>query len=775
MRFSARVEATRLGTGSRRLYVEMLEERRLLDAGLGAAVAVVPDQASLTPWQNHARPLDVNNDGTVTPLDALLLINRLSSLGSGPLPTPDPQNPPQVYYDTNGDNFCSPLDVLRIFNRLVDPPQVTLSTLTPISIDLTPQVTVTATGPAALPDGTQISVDVDTNGDGSFDSPGELNHTVYSLHNGTATFDITPALPSGAPTGTYALKMRARVTDADGVEGTSAVQVLTIDTRTSSALKNYVDTPDSSYSWSLATTVTGPSSAYTVYNVDMTSQTWRSTADVNLPEWRQWVQIIVPAGPVASTALLLIDGGNNTFTTPPTPPTASSALIGEALLAHSVVVDLKTVPSEPLMFTGDNPPRSRSEDAIIAYSFDQFLRHIGDPGNDTWPVLVAMVKSAVRAMDTVQAFVPNVTNSSINDFVVTGYSKRGWTTWLTAAVDNRVKAIIPGVFDNLNQGPQMVHHYGVYGFFAPSIQDYNDLHIFDRILTPEGMDLSQIVDPYRYLNNGRFTIPKLMIDSAGDQFFVPDSAQFYIHDLPGTRNYIRYLPNTSHSLDSRASDSTATFYDAILNNRSLPQYSWAVQPDGSIRVQAQTAPTQVLLWQMTNPTARDFRKDFNPPTRVWTSSVLTDQGGGVYVGSTPMPASGETAFFVELTFPSAIPSDPFVFTTEIHVNTNLPLYAWPFPTTNIAVASATNSADPILNQVASSLTVPTGSLAANTNQMPTSPTANTGPSVGSIAKVAILPMTDPDTPTVETDDNESDPDADLVDFVFGIETDEALA
>jgi hypothetical protein len=261
------------------------------------------------------------------------------------------------------------------------------------------------------------------------------------------------------------------------------------------------------------------------------------------------------------------------------------------------------------------------------------------------------------------------------------------------------------VFDNLNTGTEMVHHYGVYGFFSPAIQDYNNLNIFGRLETPEGEQLSEIIDPYYYLDNGHFNIPKLMIDSAGDQFFVSDSAQFYFHDLPGDDNYIRYLPNTDHSLDERAAQSTATFYNAVLNNLPLPKFSWTVAPDGSIRVQTETAPSQVLLWQITNPTARDFRKDYISPSLVWTSSPLSSPGGGIYVGSTPMPTSGATAFFVELTFPSPIPGNPYVFTTEIHVNTLLPLTPWPFPSgLNVQVPTAIpDLANPDLNAAASAL------------------------------------------------------------------------
>lgn len=684
MRASAPRQAKGRPAGPRVLIFELLEDRRMLDAGLAQATGIVgPQVAPVSPWHNSTLPLDVDGNGIVTAADALFVINRLLLDGAGPLPPPDAQHPAQYLVDTDGNGSLSAFDALLVINALINPPQVTLTTMVPFSVDVTPQLTVTATSPAALANGTMIKVDVDLNDNGNFTDPGETDWAMAPLFNSSATFELQPALPPSGANGPYTIRLRAHVTDSDGVQGYSPVQTLKIDTSMSDVLANYVNTPDPAYAFSLANTVTDPNGLYTVYNINMTSQTWRTSADVDRTVWQNWVQIIVPSGTIGTTALLLIDSGSNTAT----PPGVNQGLLAEALQSHTVTVDLTTVPNEPLTFTADPLDLARTEDQILAFSFYQYMQNIGQPGDDTWPVLLPMVKSAVRAMDTVQTFVPTIgQHTDISNFVVTGYSKRGWTTWLTAAVDPRVSAIIPGVYDNLNIAMQMVHHYAVYGFFSPAIQAYNDLHIFDDLLTPQGEDLSTIIDPYRYLNNGRFTIPKLMIDSAGDQFFVSDSAQYYIHDLPGTENYIRYLPNTDHSLDARAAASTASFYDALLNNRTLPQYSWVVEPDGSIRAQTNTAPTQVLLWQATNPTARDFRQDYNPGL-TWTSSPLTDQGGGVYVGDVPMPTSGATAYFIEFTWPSAIPGNPYVFTTEIHVQSTLPLTPWPFAVGPDAVAT----------------------------------------------------------------------------------------
>ncbi len=319
------------------------------------------------------------------------------------------------------------------------------------------------------------------------------------------------------------------------------------------------------------------------------------------------------------------------------------------------------MPNEPVVFNAEDPPTSRSEDEIIAYTLNQWLEGIGQPNNDTWPLLLPMVKLAVRAMDTIQSFVPTVTDGhAIDDFVVSGYSKRGWTTWLTAAADDRVRAIVPGVFDNLNQGPQMVHHVEAYGHFSEEVEDYTNLQIFERMKTPEAQLLSRIVDPYRYLRNGRFdNMPKLLLNSAGDEFFVTDSSQFYFDDLPGEDNYMRYIPPrttdpSGHGLNDSAIYSTVSFMDAVLNNRHLPDFSWQVKTDGTIEVHTVDAPSQVVVWQASAADSRDYRHGYHPDI-LWSSQTLNSSGGGVYSINMATPDTGSIAYFIELTFPSSVP------------------------------------------------------------------------------------------------------------------------
>jgi len=419
-------------------------------------------------------------------------------------------------------------------------------------------------------------------------------------------------------------------------------------------LDNYVAAPDTNYSYHLVNTVRGQDQ--TTYILEMTSQAWLTTNEVDRPVWKHWMILVKPDAVVNSKALLVISGGANDS---PPPKAADANLVRIALATKSVVAELKMVPNQPLVFAGET--EGRKEDSLIAYTWDKFLR-TGDP---KWPARLPMTKAAVRGLDTITDFCasPEGGGVKVDGFVVAGGSKRGWTTWTTAAADKRVVAIIPIVIDLLNIEPSMLHHYAAYGFWSPAIGNYTDFKIMDWNGTPEYHALMKIEEPYEYRH--RFTMPKFMINACGDQFFLPDSSQFYFKDLPGVK-YLRYVPNADHSLKgSDAYETLGSCYNAVINNFHLPEFSWTLEKDGSIRVTAKDPPSTVKLWQATNPNARDFRLETLGPA--WHSTTLTDQGGGVYVAKVPEPPKGWTAFFAELTFPSGEQSPPFKFTTQVRV------------------------------------------------------------------------------------------------------------
>jgi PhoPQ-activated pathogenicity-related protein len=417
-------------------------------------------------------------------------------------------------------------------------------------------------------------------------------------------------------------------------------------------LDDYIAAPDSNYHYNVLRTI--KAAGCTAYVIEMTSQSWRSEKEVDRTLWQHWLTIVKPDKVTSDIALLWITGGSNDR---PAPEKPEQMLVAIAQQSSSVVAELRMVPNQPLNFPDGGRPRY--EDGIIAYTFDKYVR----TGDATWPLLLPMVKSAVRAMDTIQEYMGCVPESThIEKFFVSGGSKRGWTTWLTAAVDKRVVAIAPVVIDVLNMDEQMKHHYAAYGFYSKAIEDYQDMNIFARLDTPEGQALIKFIDPYEYRD--RYTMPKFLINSSGDQFFLCDSAQFYFHDLPGEK-YLRYVPNTDHGLGgSDADKSLLAFYASILRGLPRPKFTWSIERNSITVTTTAGVPKEVNLWQATNDQGRDFRLQTIGP--VWKSSPLEHTGSDNYVAKVLQPKKGWTAFFVELVYDSGLPV-PYKFTTQVHV------------------------------------------------------------------------------------------------------------
>jgi PhoPQ-activated pathogenicity-related protein len=427
------------------------------------------------------------------------------------------------------------------------------------------------------------------------------------------------------------------------------------------ALDTYVAAPDSSYQYSLNSQIKG--TGYTDYVINMISQTWTPQPGVS-EVWQHWLQVVVPTTVTSKTAVINIEN-QEALNNSATPPTAADAYtVQTATTLGAITVFLPTVPNEPETFPSLGETTQLTEDPLVAFTFQQFLN--GD-GAD-WPILLPMVKSVVRTMDTTQSFIASESSGAltVNNFIITGQSKRGWTTWLTPAVDNRIIAIVPYVFDGLNLPDQVESQLDTYDDVTADTANGDSTAVepytttFDQLDTPQGQSLLSIIDPLDYVNRPTYDIPKYMVDSTGDQFFVPD-AQFFFSDLPG-ENYLRYVPNTDHSLDTDAYDGGINFEEAVIDGDSLPQFTWTVSNSGTeITLNTVTTPTSVTMWQATNTTNRDFRLETFGAN--WTSSTLTEQGNGTYIAQVTPPATGATDFFIQMQY--TVNGIPLTFTTQI--------------------------------------------------------------------------------------------------------------
>jgi PhoPQ-activated pathogenicity-related protein len=412
-------------------------------------------------------------------------------------------------------------------------------------------------------------------------------------------------------------------------------------------LHTYVSTPDDSYKWVVKQE--GKIGGAEWAELILTSQKWKDTT------WRHQLFVIRPSKiRDGAQGILLINGGgwDDKLAEPPAED-KKGKLNGEAALlaqvaerVQSPVAMLSQVPQQPI-FDG------MVEDAAIAYTFDQFLK----TKDSTWPLLLPMVKSAVRAMDATQEYTKQKWQLDVKNFTLTGASKRGWTTWLTASVDPRVNAFAPMVIDMLNMSVQMKHQLESFGGFSEQIGDYTQRDLQDRNNSPEGRALQAIIDPFAYRK--LLTQPKVILLGTNDRYWPLDALNNYWNDLEGEK-HILYVPNNGHGLNdfARISGTIAALHRQAGGNGKMPKLSWKLNEKDKqlcLRVSSDTAPKEVQAWTAAAAT-RDFRDS------KWTShkATLVD---GEYCYDIDIPETGCAAMFGEAIFEG----DPLPFYLSTNV------------------------------------------------------------------------------------------------------------
>ncbi len=423
----------------------------------------------------------------------------------------------------------------------------------------------------------------------------------------------------------------------------------------SSPLFDYVLADDPDFNYEIVHTV--KKETYTYYVMRMTSQQWLTTNEVNQTEWWHWVTMVVPDNYTYNTGMMWIDGGSKDEAMPTEP---EGLILNVATATQSVVAQVHNIPFQPLVFKEDSL-NNRDEDAIIAYGWRKFMEGGAQDEDVKWLSRLPMTNAVVAAMDVVQDVIKKHTHKEITNFVVGGASKRGWTTWTTGAVDKRVVAIVPVVIDMLNVIPSFQHHWRSYGFWAPAVGDYVSEGIMEWQGSKEYARLLEIVEPYSYKE--KYTMPKLLINASGDQFFLPDSWKFYWNDLPGEK-HLMYVPNSGHNVsNSDALQNLTAFYASVLDNTPRPGYTWELAGDAfKINTDTVTTPASIKLWQAHNPEKRDFRIDVFGPH--WTSTEVPINKNGTYEITLSAPDKGWKGYFVEITYPGKI---PFKVTTGVEV------------------------------------------------------------------------------------------------------------
>ena len=398
------------------------------------------------------------------------------------------------------------------------------------------------------------------------------------------------------------------------------------------ALEHYLHNGDTVFHWEIRNEV--ELTGMHVYNLLLVSQKWRDTA------WVHQLVVFVPQENKYDGALLLISGGHVKNGVPEWAGKEDkflAAAAGVAMANKAIVAVLKETPNEPLY-------GGLTEDELISYTLHQFQKD----GDYSWPLLFPMVKGAIRAMDAVQQLASQKLGRGVSRFVVSGASKRGWTTWLTGAMDRRVEAIGPMVIDILNMPVNLDYQIKAWNEYSIQIQDYVNLGIPQTARTSSGVAINTMVDPYVYRK--RLTMPKMIFMGTNDEYWVVDAIKNYYDSIPG-RNMLHYVPNAGHNLGDgkQAFTALSAFFGLTLTHRPYPACSWAVRSAGGVAtVTVGTTPAileEAILWSASSPNMH-FTK------AVWTSKSLGGKGEPTIVAKMDLPASGFQAFYVDLKYKS---------------------------------------------------------------------------------------------------------------------------
>ena len=395
-------------------------------------------------------------------------------------------------------------------------------------------------------------------------------------------------------------------------------------------LERYVTTPESAFEWRVKDKIDREPSGNRIYDLQIVSQIWQGK------KWQHQLQIYRPAeAALSSTMFLWVTGGAAT------PQTIHLGLE----LAHKIktpVAFLYHIPNQPLL------EGNLWEDDLIAETFVRYL----ESEDESWPLLFPMVKSVMKAMDVLQAFGSKEWSASIDKFIVAGASKRGWTAWLTAAVDKRVGAVAPVVIDVLNMRAQMPRQLRAFGAYSSRLAAYSSRGLLPIPETPAGRRLLSMVDPWAYRN--RLTMPKLIINGTNDFYWATDALNLYWDGIPSNK-WVRYVPNAGHNLrrqdrpqQEQLTDlinSLAAFSRHQIAGTPMPRLHWKHENvNGKLRLSmsAAPAPTGARLW-IARTATRDFRK------AQWREQEVSFKEGQI-IGEVTPPANGHLAFFGEVDY-----------------------------------------------------------------------------------------------------------------------------
>lgn len=397
-----------------------------------------------------------------------------------------------------------------------------------------------------------------------------------------------------------------------------------------------------------------PAQGYTLYQYRMTSQTWSPEPVVEPRLWEHRVELFVPDVALAEKALVVVNNGVRFGEEQQIPDYSSEALSAIAVQTQTVVASISDVPNQYVTFRDAQAPMR--EDDAVAHTWAHWLRN--DAAAPELPLHVPMAAVASRGMDLMADALPEL---RLEQFIITGASKRGWSAWLTAMADDRVVAIVPSVIDVADTSSMLEGLRKRYGGSWPlALWPYQAAEVLQQLGSPAFARLMALMDPMQYLDEpgARLKIPKYLVSASGDDFFAPDHATDYLQRLPGQTS-LRVLPNSDHG-GVRAHVVTTLVPMVQRIQASLPMPRVQVAPgEGAahVLVRLSEMPVAVKVWTAANPLDRDFRHACG--VRYTSQTIIPSEAFSL---DWAPPAQGWQAQFVEARF-----ADGFVVTSPVSV------------------------------------------------------------------------------------------------------------
>lgn len=454
-----------------------------------------------------------------------------------------------------------------------------------------------------------------------------------------------------------------------------------------SPLDTYVNKPDPNYAWfDTGARVDMVTSKGHVLN--LTSQQWLDPSRAHLQHggsiWTHQVLTIIPkVMKIKNKGIIYITGGCNEN------PSIPKATDEEPLAMNAVATDtgaigvvLNQIPNCHMVYPSDPSQSGRSEDGMIAWAWNQFLE-TGDP---EWLPRLPMVKAAMAAMRAVQEYTKQAGIADIDGWVVSGASKRGWTTWMVGAVNcptcPKIDAIAPVVpiVPNLRAG---IHHmWRALGGFTFAFDDYTKVNITTKIDDDRTVELFKIVDPMHYVER-LARLPKVVLVSSDDEFMMFEWTQNWQNIFKGETN-LYIADNAEHSYATGIVGllrTLSTFANSIFLGGQRPTFDHNLDSEkGIITVRVPEGQGLAKVVYRHGQTLSTKRRDFRWATAtvkgadgnyscplpllgpvadgicaqpiIWTGETLKEELPGVYVVKMEKPLLGWRGGYVELYFAS---------------------------------------------------------------------------------------------------------------------------